>query len=291
MSELQLVGSGEVDRPAVTQARGRFGSALHRGARFKNADALWRIGAVILFFVVWQLFAVANQSLHIVNPLFMVPPLNLRHTLMRQWNEGVLLADLTASISAAGKGYLIGCSVGLFTGILTGYVRLVQRLWDPVVQIFRPIPPLAFLPMFILYLGIEDHTRVLFIAYSVYFYTYMSAMQGVKHVDPLLVRAALSLGASSRRIFWSIILPGSMPHVMTGLRVSAGMSLFVLVAAELIAADAGIGYRIMWARQYFEVDTMLFDAFLIGFLGFMIDSVMRAIERRVLRWKPDVAER
>ena len=170
-------------------------------------------------------------------------------------------------------------------------MQLVQRLWDPVVQVFRPIPPLAFLPMFILYLGIGDLTRVLFIAYAVYFYTYMSAMQGVKHVDPLLVRAALSLGASRRRIFWSIILPGAMPHVMTGLRVSAGMSLFVLVAAELIAADAGIGYRIMWARQYFEVDTMLFDAFLIGFLGFLIDSVMRGIERRVLRWKPDVAER
>jgi ABC-type nitrate/sulfonate/bicarbonate transport system permease component len=127
---------------------------------------------------------------------------------------------------------------------------------------------------------------VLFIAYSVYFYTYMSAMQGVKHVDPLHIRAALSLGASHRRIFWYIVLPGSMPHVMTGLRVSAGMSLFVLVAAELIAADAGIGYRIMWARQYFEVDTMLFDAFLIGFLGFLIDSAMRRLERRILRWKP-----
>jgi ABC-type nitrate/sulfonate/bicarbonate transport system permease component len=256
-----------------------------------SGDALWRIAAVLLFFAAWQIFAVINQTAHIVNPLFMVPPLSLRHTFMRQWNDGVLLADLAASLGSAAKGYAIGCSIGLVTGIVTGYVQLVQRLWDPVVQIFRPIPPLAFLPMFILYLGIGDLTRVLFIAYAVYFYTYMSAMQGVKHVDPLHVRAAMSLGASRGRIFWSIILPGSMPHVMTGLRVSAGMSLFVLVAAELIAADAGIGYRIMWARQYFEVDTMLFDAFLIGFLGFLIDSVMRWIERRVLRWKPDVSER
>ncbi len=290
MSELQLADPGRVEAAVPAEAN-RSSSRVGLGARLRNADVLWRIGAVVLFFVAWQVFAVANQSLHIVNPLFMVPPLNLRHTFMRQWREGVLVADLTASLSAAVKGYVIGCAAGLLTGILTGYVRLIQRLWDPVVQIFRPIPPLAFLPMFILYLGIEDHTRVLFIAYSVYFYTYMSAMQGVKHVDPLLVRAALSLGASGRRIFWSIILPGSMPHVMTGLRVSAGMALFVLVAAELIAADAGIGYRIMWARQYFEVDTMLFDAFLIGFLGFLIDSVMRWIERRVLRWKADVADR
>ena len=252
----------------------------------EHGEALWRAGAVVLFFVVWQIVAMVNQHVKIVNPLFLVPPLDLRHTLMRQWQEGILVADLKASLSAASQGYVIGCLLGLLTGIVAGYRRLAQRLWDPVVQIFRPIPPLAFLPMFILYLGIGELTRVLFIAYSVYFYTYMSAMQGVRHVDPLHIRAALSLGASHRRIFWSIILPGSMPHVMTGLRVSAGMSLFVLVAAELIAADAGIGYRIMWARQYFEVDTMLFDAFLIGFLGFLIDSAMRRLERRILRWKP-----
>jgi ABC-type nitrate/sulfonate/bicarbonate transport system permease component len=288
MTDLELADRGRVDAAAPPiEASNRIARRWHP----RRADALWRIGAVLLFIASWQAFAVANQTLHIVNPLFMVPPLELRHTLVRQWRDGVLAADLAASLSAAAKGYVLGCAAGLVTGIVTGYVRLVQRLWDPVVQVFRPIPPLAFLPMFILYFGIEDHTRVLFIAYSVYFYTYMSAMQGVKHVDPLLVRAALSLGASTRRIFWAIILPGSMPHVMTGLRVSAGMALFVLVAAELIAADAGIGYRIMWARQYFEVDTMLFDAFLIGFLGFLIDSVMRAIERWVLRWKPDIEER
>lgn len=282
---MQARGADEAATPTGT-------SAVRRGfgKRLAGSDAVWRIAAIVLFLTAWQLFAVANQSWKIVNPLFLIPPLNLRHTLVRQWNEGILVADLVASLSAAGKGYVLGCLAGLVTGIVTGYMRLVQRLWDPVVQIFRPIPPLAFLPMFILYLGIEDRTRVLFIAYSVYFYTYMSAMQGVKHVDPLLVRAALSLGATRKRIFWSIILPGSMPHVMTGLRVSAGMSLFVLVAAELIAADAGIGYRIMWARQYFEVDTMLFDAFLIGFLGFIIDSLMRVAERRLLRWKMELSD-
>ena len=273
-------------------ARGRkpIAVALRCGAWLKESDTAWRAGAVALFIALWQVLALANREFQVVNPLFMVPPLDLRHTVVRQWSEGILIADLTASMTTAAKGYLLGCSVGLVTGIISGYLRLVQRLWDPVVQIFRPIPPLAFLPMFILYLGIGDLTRVLFIAYAVYFYTYMNAMQGVMHVDPVYVRAALALGARRPRIFWSIILPGSMPHVMTGLRVSAGMALFVLVAAELIAADQGIGYRIMWARQYFQVDTMLFDAFLIGFLGFVIDTGMRWIERRVLRWKPEAAE-
>jgi len=267
-------------------------AALPRKRRWRiDGELIWRVGAILLFFIVWQIFAVANQSAKWVNPLFMVPPFELRHTAMRQWTEGILVSDIMASMSAAVKGYVIGCSLGLITGIISGFILPAQRLWDPVVQIFRPIPPLAFLPLFILYLGIEEVTRVMFIAYSVYFYTYMNAMQGVKHIDPVLIRAAKSLGASKMRIFWSIILPGSMPHVMTGLRVSAGMALFVLVAAELIAADAGIGYRIMWARQYFQVDTMLFDAFLIGLLGLVIDSFMRLVERWVLRWKPDSSGR
>ena len=273
-----------------TSAQGALAPLSRLGARIRNSDPLWRVGAVVLFVVCWQIFAVINQRFRIVNPLFMIPPFELRNTAIRQWNDGILLGDVYASMSTALKGYLIGCIVGVVTGIMSGYLQFVQRLWDPVVQIFRPIPPLAFLPMFILYLGIGDLTRVLFIAYAVYFYTYMNAMQGVRHIDPVLVRAALSLGATRLRIFRSIILPGAMPSIMTGLRVSAGMALFVLVAAELIAADQGIGYRIMWARQYFQVDTMLFDAFLIGFLGFIIDAGMRRIEGWVLRWKPDVAE-
>jgi ABC-type nitrate/sulfonate/bicarbonate transport system permease component len=258
--------------------------------RLANSDFLWRAGALLFFFTAWQVFAVINLDLKIVNPLFMVPPLELRHTLVRQWNDGILQADLYASLSTAVKGYVLGCSAGVFMGILSGYLRYFQLLWDPVVQMFRAIPPLAFLPMFILYLGIGETARVMFIAYAVYFYTYMNAMQGVRHIDPLLVRAAQSLGASQSRIFRSIILPGAMPSIMTGLRISAGMALFVLVAAELIAANAGIGYRIMWARQYFEIDTMIFDAFLIGVLGFSIDAVMRRIEAWVLRWRPKVSE-
>ena len=255
---------------------------------FKTSELRWRVFAVLLFFGVWQAFALLNQRIQVVNPLFMVPPIDLRHTLVRQWNEGILIDDLRTSLTTAFQGYAIGCSIGLVMGIMSGYMQLFQRLWDPIVQIFRSIPPLAFLPMFILYLGIGDLTRVVFIAYAVYFYTYMNAMQGVRHIDPVLIRAAQSLGAGPFRIFYAIILPGAMPSVMTGLRISAGMALFVLVAAELIAADSGIGYRIMWARQYFEVDTMLFDAFLIGILGFIIDAGMRAIESWVLRWKPQV---
>jgi len=288
MSEVGVTGTRVV--PGETATKSDSLAPASRLSRLGNLEVWWRILAVLLFFGVWQIFALINQRIRLVNPLFMVPPLELRHTLVRQWNDGILLDDLRTSMTTAFEGYVVGCSIGVVMGIMSGYLLLVQRLWDPIVQIFRSIPPLAFLPMFILYLGIGDLTRVVFIAYAVYFYTYMNAMQGVRHIDPVLIRAAQSLGAKRLRIFRSIILPGAMPSIMTGLRISAGMALFVLVAAELIAAEAGIGYRIMWARQYFEVDTMLFDAFLIGVLGFIIDVVMRLIESWILRWKPQVVE-
>jgi ABC-type nitrate/sulfonate/bicarbonate transport system permease component len=276
--------TGKAEGPNKTEVRSMLLRLLAPG----KLEIWWRLFAVLLFFAVWQVFALINQKIQLINPLFIIPPLELRHTLMRQWEQGILFDDLRVSLTTAFEGYVIGCGIGIITGIMSGYLLLVQRLWDPIVQIFRAIPPLAFLPMFILYLGIDDLTRVVFIAYAVYFYTYMNTMQGVRHIDPVLIRAAQSLGAKQLRIFRTVILPGAMPSIMTGLRISAGMSLFVLVAAELIAADAGIGYRIMWARQYFQVDTMLFDAFLIGVLGFTIDAVMRFIETWVLRWKPQV---
>ena len=184
---------------------------------------------------------------------------------------------------------MIGCTIGVVSGIMSGYLLLVQRLWDPIVQIFRAIPPLAFLPMFILYLGIGDLTRVVFIAYAVYFYTYMNTMQGVRHIDPVLIRAAQSLGAKQ------LHLPHCHParrHALDHDRI-AHQRRHGAVRAGRRRADrgsAGIGYRIMWARQYFQVDTMIFDAFLIGVLGFSIDAVMRLIESWVLRWKPQVVK-
>lgn len=290
MSDVGLVQGRAAGSPAKAIDDTRPGWATRLVSGVFNADVGWRLLSLALFIGVWQAFAMINQHVKLLNPLFVVPPFDLRHTFMRQWEDGILLEDIAASLSAASKGYVIGASAGLVLGIASGYLKIVQRLWDPIVQIFRSIPPFAFLPMFVLYLGIDEISRVMFIAYTVFFYTYMNAMLGVRQIEPILIRAAQSLGASRMRIFRSIILPGAMPSVMTGLRISAGMSFFALIAAELIAANAGIGYRIMWARQYFEVDTMLFDAFLIGLLGFIVDIIMRRIEAWVLRWKPQVSE-
>jgi len=126
----------------------------------------------------------------------------------------------------------------------------------------------------------------LMIAFSAFFIIYVNTYQGVRYADPLLMRAALSLGANKRRAFFTIALPSAMPEIFTGLRLGIGMAFFVLVAAELIAADSGMGFRIQEARWQFRVDRMFFGAALIGAIGFILFAGLKKIEARLLEWKP-----
>jgi ABC-type nitrate/sulfonate/bicarbonate transport system permease component len=157
---------------------------------------------------------------------------------------------------------------------------------DPILELLRPIPPLAFLPMFIIWFGLGELSKVLMIAFSAFFVIYVNAYQGVRYADPLLMRAAQSLGADRRRAFFSISLPSAMPEIFTGLRLGMGMSFFVLVAAELLAADSGMGFRIQEARQQFRIDRMIFGAVQIGVVGYILFALLHRLESRLLAWKP-----
>jgi ABC-type nitrate/sulfonate/bicarbonate transport system permease component len=159
-------------------------------------------------------------------------------------------------------------------------------LVDPIVDLFRPIPPLAFLPIFIIWFGLGELSKVLMIAFSSFFVVYLNVFQGVRFVDPVLTRAALTLGATRRQVFLTISLPAALPEIFTGLRLGLGMSFFVLVAAELIAADSGMGFRIQEARFQFRMDRMFFGAVEIGVIGFILFAAMRRLENRLLDWKP-----
>jgi len=183
-------------------------------------------------------------------------------------------------------GFLIAAILGVLLGCLTGSSRLAENIIDPVLEVLRPIPPLAFLPIFIIWFGLGETSKVLMIAYSAFFIIYMNTYQGVRYADPLLMRAALSLGASKRQAFFRIGLPSAMPEIFTGMRLGIGMAFFVLVAAELIAADSGMGFRIQEARWQFRVDRMFFGAALIGTIGFILFAALKFAETKLLAWKP-----
>src|SRR5258706_9248560 len=171
--------------------------------------------------------------------------------------------------------------LGAGSGTVTGGGGWRRRLWEPPLELLRPIPPLAFLPVLVLWLGIGEMSKVVFIAYEAFFPIFTTTCEGIKFVDLLLIRAAQTLGASERQIFRLVVLPGAMPSIITGLRVGFAQCLFVIVAAEFIAADSGLGFLINDSRSFFLMSNVLVGAIVIGLVGLIFNSLLRRLEARL----------
>ena len=247
-----------------------------------------RLLTLLTFAILWEALADGNRVWRVVNPVLLPAPHEIVASAAELASDGTLWRDIGVSLLRALEGFALAAALGVAAGLLAGYVARFDDVADPLIEVVRPIPPLAFLPMFIIWFGIGETAKVLFISFSCFFPIYLSTTQGVRYTDPLLVRAARSLGASEVQVFRHVVLRAAVPEIMTGLRLGFGMSLFVLVAAELIAADAGLGYRIQEARNQFRVDIMFLGAFVIGLLGFAIGGLLRRLQAHVLRWKPRV---
>jgi ABC-type nitrate/sulfonate/bicarbonate transport system permease component len=154
---------------------------------------------------------------------------------------------------------------------------------EPIVEFIRPIPPLAFLPMFLVWFGLGETSKVAFIAYTTFFPMFVGVASSLWRVDPLLLRAAASLGASRTALLRHVALPAAMPGIVTALRLGFGLALFVIVGAEFIGADAGLGHLIMEGRVFFNPAQIVMGALLLGVLGTLVNALLVAIERRAVR--------
>jgi ABC-type nitrate/sulfonate/bicarbonate transport system permease component len=247
---------------------------------------LLRCTSIGLFFAVWAAFSFANaRYLKIFNPVLMPSPLDVLYTGVDLVESGELQRDIVASLARALQGFAIAAFLGVALGMAVGRSRLLESLIDPMLELLRPIPPLAFLPMMVLWFGIGEASKIAFIAYAAFFPIFTTTLEGIKYVDPLLLRAAASLGASRRDLFRYVVLPAATPSIITGLRLGFGLSFFVIVAAEFIAADRGLGYLINDARTFFLVSQMLLGAAVIGLIGFAFNRLLRLLEARLLRWR------
>ena len=250
-----------------------------------------RVGAtktasVALFFLVWWAFSWANgHGLHLFNPILLPGPDAVVRTGIELARTGELQADILASLSRVVQGFVLAAVGGVVCGTLVARSHLLEQLLEPMIELLRPIPPLAFLPMMVLWFGIGEGSKIAFIAYAAFFPIFTTTAEGMKFVDPLLLRAAASLGASRRDLFRYVVLPAALPAIITGLRLAFALSFFVIVAAEFIAADSGLGYLINDARTFFLVSQMLLGAAVIGIIGFVFNALLRRVEARLLRWR------
>jgi ABC-type nitrate/sulfonate/bicarbonate transport system permease component len=242
--------------------------------------------SLVLFFGLWQLAVVINDHvIRLFNPILIPSPLAVLQVGYEMSLSGELEADIVASVMRVIEGFGIAAVVGITLGTLVARSKLIADLFEPVLEMLRPIPSLAFLPMLILWFGIGEVSKVIFIAYAAMFPIFATTLKGVKYADPLLLRAAATLGASRRKTFWYVVLPAALPDIITGLRIGFGMAFHIIVAAEFIAADSGLGYLINDSRTYFLVPRMLLGAAVIGIIGYLFHLFLQSAENRLLAWR------
>ena len=249
-----------------------------------------RSTSVALFLLAWQVASALNARQQYLNPILFPSPLDMVRAAYDEAAKGILWRDIAASLARVFQGFAIGAAVAVPLGCATGYFRRLEDWVDPIVELFRPIPPLALLPLFIIWLGIGEIAKVLLIAFATFFPIFLNTTEGVRSSDPLHLRAALSLGANRRQIFTHVAARAALPGIIVGLRLGFALGFFVLVAAELVAADSGLGYRIQESRNFFLVDRMFVGAAVIGVLGFSFNLLLRRLEDSLLRWRSTIIQ-
>jgi NitT/TauT family transport system permease protein len=204
--------------------------------------------------------------------------------------SGELLHDTYATLQRVVYGFLIGAGLALPLGLLMGTSLTVHRLFNPIVQILRPIPPIAFIPLAILWFGLGNPPAIFLISLGAFFPVLMNTIAGVHHVDAIYVRAARSLGAGRATLFLRVMLPAASPYILAGARIGVGTAFIVVIVAEMIAVNSGLGYRILEAREFFWSDKVIAGMISIGLLGLAIDAGMSRVNRALLRWHRGMEE-
>jgi ABC-type nitrate/sulfonate/bicarbonate transport system permease component len=260
-------------------------SGLRGPALTRRRALAFRLGAVAAFLGLWSLLAGLVVVLELFNPIFLPGPWLVAGSLVELASKGQLGGHVVATLERVVIGFSTGAALGVGLGLAAGQLRPVRDLVEPVVELVRPIPPLAVLPLFIVWVGIGEPSKVGFITYATFFPIFLTTVTGVRQIDPLLLRAARSLGARGVRLFARVILPAALPDILTGLRLGVALAFFVIVISEFIGAEHGLGYLINDGRNFFLVPQMLGAAVVLGLLGYAGNGLVRLLERRLTRWQ------
>ncbi|MCJ0763153.1 aliphatic sulfonate ABC transporter permease SsuC [Variovorax terrae] len=200
--------------------------------------------------------------------------------------SGELWTHVKVSAGRALAGLAVGGGLGLLLGLLTGSLRFFETLLDSSIQMVRNIPALALIPLVILWFGIDESAKLFLIAVSVFFPIYLNTFHGIRNVDPGLIEMGRTYGLSRWQLYRQVILPGALSSILVGLRFSLGLMWVILIVAETISAQSGIGYLTMNAREFLQTDVVLVGILLYALLGKLADMFARGLERWWLRWHP-----
>jgi sulfonate transport system permease protein len=264
---------------SVSRIEGRIGS------RFAARLLPWVVPLVIL--LGWE-FAVRSGVLSV---RVLPEPLAVVRAAWTLIESGEMWADVKVSTWRAVSGFAVGGGIGLALGLATGLFRPAEVALDSTVQMIRNIPALAMIPLVILWFGIGEEAKLFLVAIGVFFPVYVNTFHGIRSVDANLIEMARSYGLSGFALYRDVILPGALPSILVGVRFALGLMWVMLIVAETISAQSGIGYMTMNAREFLQTDVVVVGILLYALLGKLADTLAKGIERVTLRWHPAYQKR
>ncbi|WP_425859881.1 ABC transporter permease [Arthrobacter sp. TWP1-1] len=268
------------DQPDKTRTTAQLGL---RRTLTTAGSWLWKSAAIILFLALWELGPtyLASDSTRVF-----LPPL---HEVLSAGAElistGSLQSHIAASLTRSAAGFSIAVVLGISLGLVIAWYRPLHSFLNPLLELFRNTAALALLPVFTLLLGIGEESKITIVAFAAFFPVLLNTIAGVRTVDPLLVRAARSLGLRSPALFWKVILPSAVPTIFTGIRMAGTSAILVLIAAEMVGAKAGLGYLITNAQNSFLIPQMYAGILTVSLLGLLVNVLLVAAERHFSQWR------
>ena len=244
--------------------------------------------SLVIAIIVWQLIT----AFQLVSPIALPTPLSVWQTLITLVTTGfagqTIFTDIEVSALRIAVGFLAAVIIGVPLGILMGRSQVIFRIIDPFLQFIRPVPPLAYIPLLVVWFGIGELPKIVLILIGTLPVIIISTVSGVRGTPIQRIRVAQCLGATPLQLFWFTILPSALPEIFTGMRIGIGIAWSCLVAAEFIAADAGLGYLVQYAGNQLQVGIIFVGIIMIGLLGYGMELVIRGLERLAVPWKGHV---
>jgi NitT/TauT family transport system permease protein len=238
--------------------------------------------AIIVFLLIWE---ICGRFSLLINPIFLPPFSKVLRSGLIMIAKGELWRHIVISMQRSLIGFSLGLLIAIPLGLAIGWFKRFGTILNPLLQIFRNMPTLALLPVFVMFFGIGEFSKVMVILWGVMWSTLLNTISGVRNVDPQLIKAARSMGTSPLRLFATVVLPASMPYIFAGMRISATVSILILIAAEMMGANRGLGYALYFYQNNFKIPEMYVYIIIMAILGTTLNFSLEAVEKRSFRWR------
>lgn len=247
----------------------------------KIYEVIYNLLAVFIFIGLWEFIA----RLKLINPIFLPPFSKVVAAFFQLFISGDIYANLFISLQRSLTGFFVGLIIAIPLGLIIGWFKGFERFIDPLMQTFRNLSVLALLPVFVLFFGIGETSKVVVIAWAVTWSVLLNTIAGVKNVDPQLIKAARSMGVSNFSLFKTVIFPGALTSIYTGIRISATTSILVLIAAEMLGANTGLGYLLYLYQSNMKIPEMFSIIIILALLGLSVNYSLVGLEKKLFKWK------